>query len=139
MLADWMNEFFLRLNASNTKILVIKPPSLTNRICIWGTFINESCVWLVCFAKNLGIVLDEELSFEYHIVKAVKSCFFAIQNLPRIKHILTFEQLRTTICACVFSKLDYCNSLYYGIYSRLLNKLQSVQNCSTIIAETTDV
>ena len=41
MIADWMNEFFLRLNASKTKILVIKTPSLTNRICIRGTFIND--------------------------------------------------------------------------------------------------
>jgi hypothetical protein len=128
MIAEWMNEFFLRLNGSKTKIFIVMPPSLAHTICIRGTFIDESCVRFVHSAKNLGVVLDEELTFELQIVKVVKSCFFSIRNLSRIKHFLTFEQLRTAICACVFSKLDYCNSLYYGVNQHLIDKLQSVQN-----------
>ena len=34
------------------------------------------------------------------------------------------------MCAGVFSIIDYCNSLYFGIQERLLNKLQSVQNAA---------
>ena len=34
------------------------------------------------------------------------------------------------ICARIFSLLDYCNSLYYGINVSLVNKLQRVQNCA---------
>ena len=48
--------------------------------------------------------------------------------MSKIKAFLTYEQLRTVVCACIFSKIDYCNALYYGIISQLISKLQSVQN-----------
>ena len=59
-----MNEFFLHLNPDKTKILVICPTSLKKKILINGTFINGKCVRFVFDAKNLGIILDNELSFE---------------------------------------------------------------------------
>ena len=127
-IAKWMNEYFLRLNAGKTKILIILPPSLRNTIVIRGTFINGDCIRFAHSAKNLGVILDDELSFEKQILKVVKSCFFSIRTLSRIKCFLTELQLRTAICAFVFSRLDYCNVLYYNIKCHLLKKLQSVQN-----------
>ena len=40
------------------------------------------------------------------------------------------KEKETLVCSLVLSKLDYTNSLYYGIHSYLLNKLQYVQNCA---------
>ena len=128
LISKWMNKYFLCLNASKTKILIIVPPSLRGKIVIHGTFINDKCVRFVSSAKNLGVILDDELSFSAHITKLVKSCFFTIRNLSKIKSYLTFEQLRTVVYGAIFSRLDYCNSLFYGINSVLLGKLQSVQN-----------
>ena len=128
VIAEWMNNFFLRLNSTKTKILILIPPSLRNTIIIQGTFINDTCIRFVHSAKNLGVILDDELSFKDQINKVVKSCFMAISKLSKIKDFLTFEQLRTAVCALVFSRLDYCNSLYFGINANLINKLQYVQN-----------
>ena len=123
-----MHEFFLKLNANKTKILVIRPASLSRVICIKGTFIDGTCIRFVDSAKNLGIILDEELSFSKQVTKLVKSCYFTIRDLSRIKPFLTLQQLQTSVCACVFSKIDYCNALYFAIGENLLDKLQSVQN-----------
>ena len=131
-----MNEFFLCLNPNKTKILVIMPPSLKDTMVIKGTFINDRCVRFVQSAKNLGVVLDNELSFKDQVVGVVKSCFNVIRKLSKIKAFLSYEQLHTVVCACVFSKLDYCNSLYYGISFELLNKLQSVQNSAARLLRT---
>ena len=81
-------------------------------------------------AKNLGVILDAELSFEQQIMDTVKSCFFTIQKLSKIKSFLSSEHLKTLVSACIFSKIDYCNSLHYGMNMQLLRKLQSVQNAS---------
>ena len=128
MISDWMQEYFLCLNPSKTKILVVKPPSLKNEIEIGGTFIGGNCVRFVTSAKNLGIILDDELSFEHQVTAVVKSCFVTIRKISKVKSFLSVDQLKTLVTSCVFSKLDYCNSIYYGMSTRLLLKLQSVQN-----------
>ena len=51
-ITEWMNSFFLRLNASKTRILIIKPPSLKNTVIIQGTFINNACIRFVHSAKT---------------------------------------------------------------------------------------
>ena len=127
-ISDFMCEFFLKLNANKTKILVIMPPSLAHEVRIKGTFVDGTCIRFVHSAKNLGIILDEELSFSKQITKLVKSCYFTIRNLSRIQPFLTLQQLQTFVCACIFSQLDYCNALYFGINENLINKIQSVQN-----------
>ena len=128
--AAWMNEFFLKLNQSKTKILVLGPPSVLESIDIRGTFIDHSCVRFVNSAKNLGVWLDENLDFGTHVRKVVASSFMIIRAIAKIKSFLPQEQLCTVLCSLVLSKLDYCNALYYGIDKSELRLLQSAQNAA---------
>ena len=50
--------------------------------------------------------------------------------MSKIRPYLELNHLKILVCSLVLSKLDYCNSLLYGIKSDLLNKLQSVQNAA---------
>ena len=127
-ISSWMQEYFLKLNTSKTKILVIAPASVRDEIPINGTFIDGECIRFVDMAKNLGVLLDTELSFAPQINRVVSSCFATIKDISRIKKFLNKQQLKTLVSTLVFSKLDYCNSLYYGISSQLIKKLQVVQN-----------
>ena len=125
-----MNEYFLKLNPSKTKILVLAPPSVQPEIIIRGVLFDKECIRFVRSAKNLGVVLDSELSFADQVNKVVKSCFSTIRQLSQIKGFLSEEQLKQLVCSYVFMNLDYCNSLYYGINSSLIRKMQYVQNCA---------
>ena len=52
----WISKYFLCLDASKTKILVIAPPSTQPEIVIRGVFIN---LQRICpFKKYLGMILD---------------------------------------------------------------------------------
>ena len=75
----WMN--FLRLNAEKTKILVICSPSTRSEIIVEGTFIDNKCVRFVTSAKNLGVVIDEELVFDDQVNKVTASCFNTIYKI----------------------------------------------------------
>ena len=77
----------------------------------------------------MGIVIDSLLTFEEQIEKLVKSCFLTIRKLSKVKIYLTQHQLQVLVPSLVFSKLDYCNSLYYGLPEYTIKKLQHVQNC----------
>jgi hypothetical protein len=128
--AEWMNEYFLKLNQSKTKILVLGPPSVLSSIVIKGTFTGNSCIRFVSSAKNLGVWLDEHLDFGTHIRKVVASTFLVIRAISKIKTFLPREYLSTVVCALTLSKLDYCNALFYGINKNDLGLLQSVQNAA---------
>ena len=41
---------------------------------------------------------------------------------------MNYDQLRIFVSSLVFSKLDYCNILYYGLTAQTISKLQIVQN-----------
>ena len=60
----------------------------------------------------------------------VKSCNLIIRKISQVKGFLTETHLQQLVALHVFSHIDYCNSLYYGINSELISKLQRVQNCA---------
>ena len=128
--SEWMTSFFLKLNKSKTKILVLAPPSVMSLIDIHGMFLDDECIRFVSNAKNLGVWLDENLDFKTHIQKVVSSCFMVLRKISRIKSFLPRECLNTVVCSLVLTKLDNCNALYYKINGNELNKLQSVQNAA---------
>ncbi len=59
----------------------------------------------------------------------IRSCFCHLQRLAKVKT-LTFETqtFEKVINACVTSRLDYWNLLYYGINHSSMERLQLVQN-----------
>ncbi|KAF7659963.1 hypothetical protein LDENG_00290340, partial [Lucifuga dentata] len=73
---------------------------------------------------NLGVIFDNNLSFEKH----TKTAFFNLKNIARLHPFLPFSAAETVICDFMISRLDYCNSILYGTSSKVLNKLQYVQN-----------
>ena len=138
-ISKWMHEHFLCLNQSKTKILVIAPPSTQKEIVIRGVFLENECLRFVDSAKNLGIILDNVLSFKEQINKVVKTSFSIIKKLYQIKGFLSEKQLQQLVSSYIFSKLDYCNSLYYGMSSNLLKKLQQVQNSAARLVSKTRI
>ena len=130
VIGKWMVEFFLCLNESKTKILIVAPPSVLENIIISGVILEAACIRFVDSAKNLGVLIDSLLNFEEQVTKVVKACFSVIRELSKIKVFLTQQQLQVLVSARVFSQLDYCNALYYGLPMYTMKKLQHVQNCA---------
>ena len=58
----------------------------------------------------------------------VSSSIFYLKNIARIRRYLTTEATKLLVHAYVISRLDYSNSILYGINKGLVQKLQFVQN-----------
>ena len=129
-IGKWMNEFFLKLNESKTKILIMAPPSVQSEIFVRGIFIGNDCIRFVDSAKNLGVILDNVLSFENQINKVVKSSFNTLRQLHQVKGYFSTDDLKQLVSSSILCNIDYCNALYFGISSCLVKKLQHVQNCA---------
>ena len=68
------------------------------------------------------------MSFDHHIKHLCKSLVCHFRNLFRIRKYLNKESADTVVHAFITSKLDYCNSLFYGLPNYQLRKLQLLQN-----------
>ncbi|XP_073670896.1 uncharacterized protein [Paramisgurnus dabryanus] len=63
-------------------------------------------------------------------VDKVKSSFYQPRIISRIKPFLEFKDLERVIHAFITSRLDYCNSLYFGLPQSSIKRLQMVQNAA---------
>ena len=62
-----------------------------------------------------------------HQVNSIcKACHFHLRTIWSIRPFLNTEATKTL--ALITSRLDYCNSLLYGIHKYLIDKLQRIQN-----------
>ena len=78
--------------------------------------------------RNLGIFLDGQLSMEDHIRHLSKVLYFQLRRIAKIRHLLSVESANKLCVSLILSKLDYCNSLLYGVSEKHLAKLQRIQN-----------
>ena len=72
---------------------------------------------------DLGVKLDQTLSFDGHISAICQSAHFLIRNIARIRNLLSFDTCATLIYPLISSSLDYCNSLPYNIADANLKRL----------------
>ena len=65
-----------------------------------------------------------------HISKLCGVAFYHLHNIKRIRKYLSRESTEMLVHAFITSRVDYCNSLLYGLPNYQLNKLQRVLNAS---------
>lgn len=66
------------------------------------------------------MIFDSNLKF--HINSVVKSYFFQLRAVAKLKRVLSFKVREVVIHAFMSSRLDYCNSLYYSISHASLSR-----------------
>jgi len=81
-------------------------------------------------ARNLGVYFDCHLDMRKHINNVSRQCYFQLRQLRVIRRTLPSSVLKTLLHAFVSSRLEYCNSLFFGLPKCDLKKLQSVQNAA---------
>lgn len=129
----WMATNYLLLNADKTEILLIGSQSARVSISSHVGSMNNVSVSASSTVRNLGVIFDEELSFKPHLRQICKNSFFHLQNIAKVRSILSKSDAEKLIHAFVSSRLDYCNSLFAGCPSTSINILQLVQNSAARI------
>lgn len=65
---------------------------------------------------------------EQHVNSICRSCYIQIRKIGYIRKYLTVNATKALVNSLITSRIDYCNSLLYGVPKTVLNKLQHVQN-----------
>ena len=125
---NWMNDYFLKINPDKTEVIVFLPENLCDKQIIHGTFLEGDCVRFSDTVKSLGYNLDRFLTMEPHVDPTVSLCYKLLSDVARVRHLLSDEDTESLVHSIVSSRLDYGNSLLYGINKCVLQKYQHVQN-----------
>ena len=112
---DWMNRHFLKINPDKTEIIVFLPSNSADIPTINGTFIDGNCIRFSNVVKNLGFRLDRFLTMEPHVDAIVSHCYKLISDVARNRKLLSDSDTESLMHAIVSSRIDYCNSLFYGV------------------------
>ncbi len=124
-ISGWMKDHHLQLNLAETELLVVSAnPALHHNISIQ---LGSSTITPSRTARNLGVVIDDQLSFTDHIATMALSCRFALYNIRKIRPFLSKQAAQLLVQALVLSRLDYCNALLAGLPACTIKALHLIQ------------
>ena len=117
----WMLQDRLRLNDDKTEFIIIGKRQQLAKVNIDSMQVGESSIAPTSRVKNLGCWFDGQLKMDTQINSICKTAFFHLYNIRRIRKFLNFECTKILVNAFVTSRLDFCNSLLYGLSNNQIN------------------
>jgi ribonuclease HI len=124
------SDIGMTVNASKSSFMTIKYDDLEGDVTLT---LNGESLEKKCYAKHLGIWIDEKLTFKYHIKQLQQNIN---QRINLLKYISGFSWgahpkiLSTVYKGTIRSKLDYGCSVYANSSNTALKKLDSVNNAA---------
>ena len=121
---SWARQHSLMLNDGKTELLVLGTRQQLSKINISHLRVDDAIVAPSTSVRNLGSYFDKNFTMATHVNKTCSAAFFHLHNIRQIRKFLSQEATETLIYAFVTSKVDYCNSLLYGLPAYQIAKLQ---------------
>ena len=118
---------FLNFNDSKTEVMVFRPSAARD---ISSLDLGPLQPFLKPVVTDLGVKLDSDFKFDKQINSVVKSSFYQLRLLAKVKSAVSISDFERLIHAFISTRLDYCNALYAGVSQACLSRLQLVQNAA---------
>ena len=120
----------LKLNPSKTELIWLGSSRRLKHCPLGEQTIADVSITPSQHVRNLGVMIDSDLTMVNHISHLTRTCFYHLRQLRVIRRSLTMDAAHSLVRALVHSRLDYCNSVCAGLPQYLLNKLQSILRAS---------
>ncbi|KAI5638186.1 reverse transcriptase (RNA-dependent DNA polymerase) domain-containing protein [Phthorimaea operculella] len=130
-IVEWSLKNDLVLNAQKcsyillgTKHQVETVQSVSPNIVVGSQKITE-----ISPNRNLGLLFDNSLKFEQHVNSKIGKCYYALNQIYKLRPFLTLEVRQRLVEALVLSNMDYGDIVYGSCLTKTTaNKIQRVQN-----------
>jgi len=127
-IGEWCSNNLLLLNPGKTKLTIFGSKQMRAKLHFhFLPFMGKDIV-PPDTAKDLGVILDSNLTYNEHIIKTASSCMSRLSQINRVKHVFEKRAFLMIINSLDFSKLLYCSNVWVNTLKCNINKLQGVQN-----------
>ena len=109
----------MKLNDDKTEIMIIGTSQQLAKVSINSLRVETATIIPVSPARNLWF--DSKLTMAFHISKTCNYAFYYLCNLRRIRKYLSKNNTKTLVHTFISRRIDYCNSLLYGLPDCQLN------------------
>ena len=127
-ICQWTFTNKLLLNPDKTKFVIFGSRPLVSKIEGLHLSLLGKELTPAKSAKDLGVTLDSNLTYDNHVTKTVSTCMSRLGQINRVKHVLDRDTLTIVVNCLVFSKLFYCSNIWSNTTESNLDKVQKVQN-----------
>ena len=129
-LNTWLEANKLSLNIAKTEFMIIgsrqRLSTFDNQnmeVCVNNKQINR-----VLKSKSLGLTIDENLTWKYHVDNITKKVSSGIGALKRMRDFITRETAIRVYQSLVEPYFSYCAPVWDGLGKKQSDKLQKLQN-----------
>ena len=130
-ISTWSQLNALVLNGNKSKFMILGTRKQVDRISVLvkDVIVSGERIGRVKEARNLGLLMDEQLHFESHVLSVVRSCFYRLKTLYQIRRYVNAVN-RIRLCdSLVLSKFNYMDVVYGPrLLARTQQLIQRVQN-----------
>ena len=125
---EWMCSIRLKVNAAKTEFLWCTTHRILHLIDESPFIVGNATIKPATSVRNLGVLMDRDLSLRSHIARLKGACFRALRQARATRCSLTMDAARMLISSAVLSRIDYCNCIFSGLPDFNLDRLQQVMN-----------
>jgi hypothetical protein len=127
---SWILSNELMINDSKTEFMIVGTRQQLAKLTTDFITVGREKVERVAKVRNLGIIMDQHMTMDTHIGHICSSAFHGLYKIRQLRSHLNIDTTKTLVHAFVTSKLDYCNSLMYGVPKYQKARLQRVLNAA---------
>lgn len=124
---QWYKANKLVLNISKSNSMIINSHISADDRDKFKIILDHKDINYVTHVKHLGIILDEELKFNYHVNELIKKISGKLAWLSRLRCIVPYNILELVYKTYILPLFDYACSVW-GCTNMNINSLQRLQN-----------
>ena len=112
--ADWMQSNRLQLNADKADVMWCASARRASSLPMDHVIIAGAVVQPVSTVRDLGVMIDSDLSAASDVQLVVGRCYAAMRLLRQIRRYVNGDCFRSLVVALIHMTLDYGNFILVG-------------------------
>jgi Reverse transcriptase (RNA-dependent DNA polymerase) len=131
IISEWSAARFMQLNPRKTQAIIFGHPNDLKNLnfdLLPNIFVGGVPIPFTTCVKDLGILLDDSLSWSNQVSSLSRKVIGGLYSLNRFKNFIPDDLKKHIVEALIFPHFYYCDVLYTDLNVRQISKLQMLQN-----------